>query len=235
MVGGGDGPINEAVCGMARSAVPLAILPGGTANVLAREIGLPLDIPSAAKQLLSCTPRRLSLGLAGSRYFLLMAGVGFDARVIQAVSAHHKKTFGMATYIFEALRQGLFHAPLPFMLKSAAHSCLSTFACIAKAQHYGPIRMAREADLFSNQFFVYCFHSRSRLRYVLYALALLSGKLDRLSDVSRFAATEITCAPASSADPVYLQVDGELLGLLPYKITIVPDALTLLVPSSHSA
>lgn len=229
---GGDGTINEVVCGMAHSAVPLAVLPAGTANILAREIRLPLSIAGAARSIPSSRPQRLSLGCAGSRYFLLMAGVGFDARVVQRVSARYKSFLGMSTYILEAVRQALCIRPVPFILSNGEHRHQATFACISKSQHYGPIKMVREANLFSGQFYVYCFPSRSGLGYFRYALAVLSGTAHRLPDVSRFAATQIRCEPVDSeGGEVFLQVDGELVGQLPCDIKVVPDALTLLVPS----
>ena len=231
IVCGGDGTINEVVCGMACSKVPLAVLPAGTANVLAREIGLPLSIAAAARALVACRPRRLSLGCVGSRYFLLMAGIGFDAGVVRQVNAKHQKLLGMTTYILEALRQALFKAPAPFLISGEGWQCRGTLACIAKAQHYGPVKMVREADLFSDSFHIYSFRSQNRFRYFQYALALLNGSLRRLPDVDYVEASEICCKPFSAdAEPVFLQVDGEFAGQLPCCIKVAPDALTLLVP-----
>jgi diacylglycerol kinase (ATP) len=229
---GGDGTINEVVCGMAHSRVPLAILPAGTANVLAREISLPLNIAAAARAIPSSTPQRLALGRVGSRYFLLMAGVGFDARVVKQVNGHSKKFLGMGSYIAEAIREALFGTPVPFLLSTATERHRATFACIARSRHYGPIKMIREANLYSEQFYIYCFHSENRFRYFRYALAVLRGNAHSLPDVSRFAASEIRCEPAGQdGQQVFLQVDGESAGELPCAIQIVPDALTLLVPA----
>lgn len=232
VVCGGDGSINEVVGGLAHSNVPLAVLPGGTANVLARELGLPLDVSAAARTISMSTPQRMALGRAGTRYFLLMAGIGFDARVVRGVDGRWKKRLGMASYFIEAVRQLLFE-PLspPFVLSAEGQRSLVTFACISKSQHYGPVRMVREADLFSDRFQVYCFHSTNPLRYFLYALAVLARRPARLPDFSQFRARKIYCEQIpSNGKTVYLQVDGELAGQLPCTIEIVPDALTLLVP-----
>jgi diacylglycerol kinase (ATP) len=232
VVCGGDGTINEVVCGMAQSQVPLAVLPGGTANVLARELGLPLDIPSAARLISKSTPRRVALGRAGSRYFLLMAGIGFDARVVRAVNGRWKKLLGMSTYVIEAFRQLFLGPPCSFVLSANGIDHKATFACISRSQHYGPIRLVREADLFSSQFYTYCFPSERPARYLLYALAVLAGRPGRLSDFRGFAATTIQCEQVSpNGHGVFLQVDGEPAGRLPCTIEIVPDALTLLVPT----
>ena len=233
VVCGGDGTVNEVVCGMARSRVPMAVLPAGTANVLARELRLPRRIGAAARAIPTSTPRRLALGLAGNRYFLLMAGVGLDAQVIRKLEPGWKNRLGIASYVLEAIRQAMFEAPAPFIVSTADRRIEATFACISKSTHYGTLRMVREADMFSENFFVYCFRPRNRLRYFLYVPALLTGRLQRLEDVIRFPARKVRCERIEhAAGDVMFQVDGELAGRLPCTVEIVPDALTLLVPAS---
>ncbi|MEE8178038.1 MAG: diacylglycerol kinase family protein [Acidobacteriota bacterium] len=234
VVCGGDGTINELICGMAHSRVPLAVLPCGTANVLARELELPLDVRTAARAILSATPRRLAMGLAGTRYFLLMAGVGFDAQIIYNLALRWKNLLGIGSYVLETIRQVLFEPKTAFIVSTEEKRLEATYACISKSRHYGPFRMVREADLFSESFFVYCFRSRNRLRYFLYSLALLTGRLDRLPDVIRFPASKVRFEQTDPASKkVLFQVDGELAGRLPCTIEMVPDALTLLVPAAR--
>ena len=102
---GGDGTINEVAEGMMHSAVPLGILPAGTANVLAMETGMSPDLETAARDLLTYTPERISVGRidfnkgsTATRHFLLMAGVGFDARVIYNLNAPLKTNLGKIAY-----------------------------------------------------------------------------------------------------------------------------------------
>jgi YegS/Rv2252/BmrU family lipid kinase len=234
IVCGGDGTINGVLGGMARSQVPLAILPGGTANVLARELGLPLDIVKAARKIPTSAPRRLALGCADGRFFLAMAGVGFDARVVKAMNGQWKAVLGMGSYILEAIRQLFLGPPNPFFTVSwDGRRQTATFACFSKSQHYGPVRAVREADLFSDRFHAYCFHSQSPWRYLVYAGALLTARQASLSDFSAFPARSIRCEPAGSCrEDIFFQVDGELAGKLPCTIEIIPDALTLLVPNA---
>jgi diacylglycerol kinase family enzyme len=212
----------------------LAILPGGTANVLARELRLPLNVRAAARKIPTSAPRRLSLGRAGSRYFLLMAGIGFDAAVVRRINGSSKRLFGMATYVVEALKFLVSEAPPRFSLVTAKGRREFTFVCISKSKHYGPIRMVQEADLFSDQFTVYCFPSESRFRYLLYAWAAVTGTTAQLPDVERVVTRTAFCEPNGSHEEIFLQVDGELAGQLPCAIEIVPDALTLLVPDTLS-
>ena len=236
VVCGGDGTINDVVCGMAHSQVPLAVLPGGTANVLARELGLPLDIAAAARTISRSVPRRVALGNVGQRYFLLMAGVGFDAGVVKKINLKVKKVFGMASYVIEALWQLVFERRMPFYVYSDGRRHQATFACISRSQHYGPVRMVREADLFSDQFYVYCFHSGNPLRYLHYAWTILASAQPKMPAFTGFPARQIRCERIDSGEkPVFLQVDGEFAGQLPCTIEIVPDALTLMVPANFAS
>jgi diacylglycerol kinase family enzyme len=239
LVCGGDGTINEVVCGMARSAVPLAVLPGGTANGLARELRIPLDIEAAAQMIPVSTPRRIALGrVFGSqvdRYFISMVGVGFDAQVLTRIKRSWKDRLGMIHYAVEALRQAVWSGFTTFTVSAGATRLEATFACISRPQYYGPFRMIREADFFSDRFHVYCLPSKNLARYLVYALALLAGRLDRVADVASFPAVQVRCEKiAGSEGAVLFQVDGELAGRLPLTVEIVPDALTLLVPPQRT-
>jgi len=229
---GGDGTINEAACGMAHSPVPLGILPWGTGNVLARELGMPLqDLPAAARALLAARPRRIALGRAGGRYFLEMAGVGMDAQVLSRLSARAKERFGMASYFYTAIRELLFRRPPRFLLIAEGRRVEASYAVISKSQYYGPFRMIRETDFFSDRFHVYCFRSPSSWRYVRFAVAVLRGNVPSLPDAVCFPARNVCCESlAVDGRSVQFQVDGELVGPLPCAVEIVPDALTLLVP-----
>src|SRR5215510_2102328 len=111
-VAGGDGTINEAVNGLIAAAgsapaasLPLAIVPLGTANVLAREIGQAISSSAAAETALRGRARQVYLGQANARCFTIMAGAGFDAHVVASVSTTLKQRIGKLAYVWEALRQ----------------------------------------------------------------------------------------------------------------------------------
>ena len=102
---GGDGTINEIVCGMAGGRLPLMIFPAGTANVLARELGLPHNVEKCAHLLRTGVMRRISLGRAGTRHFTLMAGIGVVAGVVEAVSPTLKKRIGQGAFWLAGFQQ----------------------------------------------------------------------------------------------------------------------------------
>ena len=120
MAAGGDGTINEVINGMAGSDVPLAILPLGTTNVLAKELGIPENITGALDKAVSQKPRTVSLGRielnpdsdsSFFRYFCLMAGIGFDGEAVYGINTAVKKRSGKAAYVFSGIKNLLHYSP----------------------------------------------------------------------------------------------------------------------------
>jgi len=249
---GGDGTINEVVNGLALGGVPLAILPGGTANILARELRLPLNPVRAARQFAHWTPRRIALGRARwkqispgapasesapqerCRYYTSVAGVGYDAYVVYKLSSWLKERLGVTGYVLEALRQWALYTFPRFTCRLDGRERQATFAVIHRTRLYaGWLHLAPTADLFTPHLAVCSFPSRSRLRYLLYAVAVLARQHLRLQDVTLDQCTEAVCTALDSCTPLYFELDGELVGALPAKFEIVPDALTVMVPGKN--
>jgi len=241
IVCGGDGTVNEAVNGLAGSQVPLAVLPAGTANVLAKELGIPWDIPRAARLLVESTLRRIALGAATPlpgretcRYFLCVAGAGADGALVYSLDASLKRSTGMMAYWLEAFRQLLRYDFPAFRVRTTERELETTLVVVGRTKHYGgPFRITTAADLFENEFELAAYTSRSRVRYLSYLPAAWLGRLRRMPDVHFWKATSLRCEPLSDR-PVYAQVDGEPAGRLPIEFSIVPDALTLVVPGEKS-
>ena len=249
LVCGGDGTINEVINGLTPSQIPLGILPGGTANILAKELRLPHNPVRAARQLPRWLPRRIGLGLArwgaprpaqesaGSlkpashRYYASVAGIGYDAHIVYKLSPWLKMKWGVAGYVMEAFRQ-LPSYPFPkFSYGLNGHRSHATFAVVHRTRLYaGWLHLAPTADLFKSHFVVCSFRSRSRARYLFYALAVLARQHLRLHDVELHHGGQVVCAPADAAATIRFELDGELAGTLPVTFEIVPDALTILVP-----
>ncbi len=246
LVCGGDGTINEVVNGMIPGKATLGILPGGTANILAKELHLPHDPARAARELPGWKPRRLALGLATwapagpagapsgpkRRYFLAVAGVGFDAHIVRELRSGFKMAGGVAAYVLEAFRQ-LFRYSFPQFICSAEGTTFrASFAVAHRSSRYaGWLRMAPGADLFGERITLSLFESSSRARFLLYAAAVMVRQHTRFSDV-RIVQTQVTrCAPAQPGTTIFFELDGELAGQLPATFEAVPDALTLLVPA----
>jgi len=241
IVCGGDGTINEVINGIAPGGATLGILPGGTANIFAKELGLPHDPVRAASELPGWSSRRIALGRARwsessggapeQRYFLSLAGVGFDAYVVHRLSPDFKRAWGVAAYVAEALRQALRYRFPPFVCELDGRELPATFATVQRTRRYaGWLHLAPRANIFEPQFSFCAFKSRHWVRYLLYALAVVTRLHGRLADVEMLQTQKIVCSSATADVPVYFELDGELVGKLPATFEIVADALTVLVP-----
>lgn len=235
---GGDGTINEVAEGIVHSPVPLAILPGGTANVLAVETKLGTNLERAAEGVDKLHPRRISVGRVTadggrvSRHFLCMAGIGLDAHIVYKVNAALKARAGKLAYW--AAGWSLIGRSLPeFDIEIDGRRRRCSFALISRVQNYGgDFSIARKVTLFDDQFEVVLFEGRSTLRYVKYLLGMLLNRLDGMKGVTVLTATRVV-ASCPDDNRVYVQVDGEFAGPLPAEIRIVPDALTLMVRDDY--
>ena len=246
---GGDGTLNEIVNGMPGSKVPVALLPAGTANILAKELGIPWNIPRAAALIPRGIPTRIALGLIthdamssqqnamreAPRYFVVVAGAGADGALVHALNPSVKQRAGIVAYWMEGLKQLLRYKFPQFRVTTAETQILATLVIVGRTKHYGgPFRITRGADLFAEEFQLALFGSQSALRYLLYLPACWMGRLHRLKDVHFLKTNSLRCE-GLAGDPIYAQVDGEAGESLPVTFSIVPDALTLIVPEHFSA
>ena len=238
---GGDGTLNEIVNGLARHQnghrVPLALLPGGTANILAKELDIPWDIPKAAEKLVHGEVKEIALGLATplaqpekQKYFLSVAGAGPDGAIVYSVDLGLKSRVGILAYWWSGLRQVMGYKFPRFRVASGGREIDASLVIVGRTQNYGgPFKITTEADLFADRFEILTVSTRSGLRYLSYLPALWLNKLRGTRGVEFFKSDSVLCAPLDK-DPVYAQVDGEPLARLPVEFKIVPRALKLLVP-----
>ena len=239
IVCGGDGTVNEVVNGLACTQVPLAVLPAGTANVLAKELGLPWNLPRAAERIARAPYRRIALGLAipekssgEPRYFLSVAGAGADGALVSAVRPEVKLKNGILAYWQEGLRQ-LTRYDFPLFRTQMAGCPLdidASLVIVGRTKHYGgPFKITTEADLLRPEFELVFVTTRSAWRYLAYLPLIWAGKLRNARYVQFFKSNSLQCA-SNTGSQVHIQVDGEPAGRLPIEFRIVPDALTLAIP-----
>jgi YegS/Rv2252/BmrU family lipid kinase len=236
LVAGGDGTVNEVMNGMVHTAVPLGVLPGGTANVLATELGIRGRMEKVARCVREWIPRRVSVGLLHassgmiSRYFLLMAGVGFDAHIVNSVHPGLKRQHGTLSYWMAGFGE-LGRRLEEFDVRVNGRSFRCSFALASRVRSYGgSVAIARHASLFSDDFGVVLLEGSNTFRYLKYLAGVLTNRLERMEGISFLRAERIEFSgPADQR--VHVQVDGEAAGYLPASVEIVPDALTLLTPA----
>lgn len=241
IVCGGDGTVNEAVNGLAGSRVPLAVLPAGTANVLAKELSIPWNLHGAARWLLRAEYRRIALGLAipeassgAPRYFLSLAGAGADAALVAAVDPRIKHRAGILAYWHEGFRQLVRYDFPRLRLRTPERTLDATLVVVGRTKHYGgPFRITTKASLLQDEFELAAVTTASRLRYISYLPLLCAGQLRRAHHMEFWKTASLECTPIDG-QPIFLQVDGEPHGRLPAQFKIVPDSLTLAMPGSMS-
>ena len=228
IAGGGDGTVNGILNGITVGTATLAVLPLGTSNVLARELG----IRSVAEDLRRIEARRtrsLSVGLlemAGeSRYFSLMAGIGFDGAVVEGVRLGEKKWLKQGAYLLSALRCccSWEREPLEIAVDGEQRECHSVLVCNA-SRYGGSFVLAEGADIFSPGFLVVCVKSPARSAYLRLALNVLRGRRISGPDVEIIAASELSF-PGGRA----IQADGDLVGRGPVSIRTVAGFARIIV------
>jgi diacylglycerol kinase (ATP) len=237
VVAGGDGTINETAEGLIGTNVPLAILPGGTANVLAMEMKLGGNLERVALRLGEMRPKRISVGHIVcdggriSRHFLLMAGIGLDAHVVHNVDEKLKSLTGKFAY-WVAGWSLLGKTLAEFDVEIGGETRRCSFALLAKVRNYGgDFEIARSVTLLDKEFEVVLFEGGS-LRYIKYFAGMALNRLNGMSGVTILRAGSVKLTPANG-NAAYVQIDGELGGVLGAEVRIVPDALTLLVPEEY--
>jgi diacylglycerol kinase (ATP) len=238
LAAGGDGTINEVAEGLIHTDVPLGILPGGTANVLANEMKLGSRLERAAARLRDCRPRRISMGHLTceggtvSRHFLLMAGIGLDAHIVYRVNGSLKARTGKIAYWLAGWSM-LGRSLAEFHVEVGGQVRKCSFALASKVRNYGgDFEIAREVSLLDDRFEVVLFEGRSTLRYVKYFTGLMRNRVEGMAGVTvlREQCLKLSCPEDLR---IYVQIDGECAGHLPAEVRIVPDAITLLMPEEY--
>jgi diacylglycerol kinase (ATP) len=246
---GGDGTIARAAEGLLGSDTALAILPGGTGNVFARQLGLPVAGPLHPKPLLESTRMllsgrvrpidmgRVTLGSGVRRYFLAWAGVGFDAQISRTLEADpvRKKQLGPFAFALAGFLMLRDLRGTPFRLRVDGHPVNRRLLMLVanNIQLYGIIfRMAQHAVIDDGSFDTYGFRGDSSWRALLHAIRLLVNRHidDPEVDIYRVRKLEIT-----STRPMPVQIDGDFIGETPVLIECLPRALRLMVPTCAPA
>ena len=231
---GGDGTINEVVNGMVGHGGPtpkLAIIPLGTANVLACEIGLDAQDPAQIAATIAQGPAaRVHLGTANGRHFVLMAGAGLDAHVVEGVNTHTalKRHTGKFAYVVESVKQALGYdfPALEIRANGAVYKGRMAVAC--KGRHYGgPFIAAPGAKLEDPSLQVCILPNEGMAGMLRYGIALPLGKLPLLPEV-KLVSTNSMIITGPRGAPV--QADGDIIARLPAEITIAGETVELIVP-----
>jgi diacylglycerol kinase family enzyme len=228
IAGGGDGTVNGVLNGIAPGVAALAVLPLGTSNVLAKELGIG-SVDDALQRIVQRATRPLSVGLLESagekRYFLLMTGIGFDGAVVGGVRLGEKRWLKQGAYILSVIRclGNWEREPFAFLADGERQECHSAVVCNA-SRYGGNFILARDADIFSPGFRVVCIKNSTRRGYLRLALHLFTGKGATGPDLAVFGARELAFSGGRD-----IQADGDYVGRGPAVIRAVEGFAHLVV------
>jgi YegS/Rv2252/BmrU family lipid kinase len=230
IVAGGDGTINEAIQPLIFSERRIGILPFGTANVLAREIGVPLSLKKALKLLTDGKEKKVSAGKVTflekeeSRYFLLMAGVGFDAEVVFSNNETAKKNFGRFSYLMTAAKTFLKFSSEQLDFTAEGEQFSGYSALISNSSHYGGnFKIAKAASIFEPELHLIIIENDSAFDILRVALSALF-KSHPAFDGLQFRITKKIKIKGNAK----IQLDGDFAGTSPCIIEAIPNALTFI-------
>ncbi|HLZ72308.1 MAG TPA: diacylglycerol kinase family protein [Dehalococcoidia bacterium] len=229
LVCGGDGTINEAVNGLAGSETALAVLPAGTINLWAREVGLSADPAAAVRLMLSGERRRVDLGRVGDRYFLMLASVGVDAVAVRAVMAERKRRWGRYAYLAAGVSDLLRHGGRPLAIEAGeVHFRGRALAAIVgnTRLYAGLLHAAHRARIDDGLLDLRVYAGAGVRQLLPQVVRTLAGRPPRADEVYVQAAR----VRIAAARPLPVQADGEPIGTTPMTFSAVPRALTVIVP-----
>ena len=240
-VAGGDGTINEVVNGLARRSdggPALALVPLGTANVLAHELGLRATAKMVAQTMIAGRELLVRPGEAtGSglpRHFSLMAGAGFDAKVVAGVSAPLKRRLGKAAYVWRSMIETRRYRPVRYAVEVDGAAYEAASVIVTRSRLYaGPYVVAPAATLGEPLLHVCLFERWGRSQTLRFGLALLMGRLPKTVGYRVIAGRDVKISVLSDAgerrsQPV--QIDGDNALTLPISIGLAPGSVRMLQP-----
>jgi YegS/Rv2252/BmrU family lipid kinase len=238
-VAGGDGTINEVINGLAGrndDTPAIGIVPLGTANVLAHELGLGFSAAAVARTVVAGRPLLVQPGEAvngaGARCFSLMAGAGFDAKVVAGVSAPLKRRLGRAAYVWRSLVEARRYRPVRYNVEIDGVRHEASSVIVTRSRHYaGPYVVAPKAALGEPLLHVCLFERWGRSHTFRYGLALLLGRLPRMAGYRVVTGRSVRVSVLSDAGELReqpVQIDGDNALTLPVSIGLSAGAVRLL-------
>lgn len=227
---GGDGTINEVIQELVGTETALGVLPIGTVNDWAREIGIPLDVKGARDVLVHGRTRHIDLGCVNEHYFLLMVGIGLDGAITQKVEQHPLKRLGVVGYLLASIWYGLRYRSFvtSVISKEREQKTSALQIVVGNTQLYGgAIKFTWQAKADDGLLDVVIVRRRGVLGRLLVAVELFLPRKKRMPWITyeRSEAIEI-----QTPEPVAMQIDGDPIGFTPARFTTVPGALKVVVP-----
>lgn len=227
----GDGTLHEVVNGLVTGKTILGLIPTGTGNDFCRSLGIPIKPETAVRILWDGRIKRLDLGCVNDKFFINVAGVGFDAHVAREVNVNFKWLSGTAAYL-AAVFKLLFtyqNLPLKVLLDDNINLNIRSFLlAVGNARYYGGGMCIVPSAVLDDGYFHICVAGDvDRLSILSNLPKIFKGKHIEHPLVTEYKAKKVNL---SSDIPVVIHADGEIVGYLPATLTLLPGRLKFLVP-----
>ena len=225
---GGDGTVNEVVNGIGNAPVALGILPMGTVNVIAMELGIPFNLAAAWKIIRARKIRLIDEASANGHLFVQMAGVGLDAQIVERNSREIKHVLGPLSYLLTATQVAAERPPRLRVVSEGHPTVEGSFVLVGNGRLYGgPFAIFKEADMQDGLLDVCVFKHMNYLALMRYFRGTIFGSLSTFSDVHYFKTRSLR---VEANRHVPLEADGELAGHAPVDFSVRRRKLRVLVP-----
>ena len=224
---GGDGTIHEVVNGLAGTDAILGLLPMGTVNVFATELGLPThDLTVCWDIIQNGKTRLVDLPNANGNHFVQLGGVGLDAQVVKETSVAFKRSFGPLSYLISAAQIAA-RTPPQLSIQSADTSCTEgSFVLIGNGRLYGgPFPFFKHAVIDDGLFDVVVFKQLGYLEIMKYLQDVVFSSDIRAPEIEYFQTRHLRI---TSEQEVPVELDGELIGNCPVEFRVQKRALRVL-------
>lgn len=243
IAGGGDGTINEVINGIMsadtnhtdstnknKKPARLGIIPLGTENVLAQELKIPLDCLKACQKIISGKTIKADLGLVKTkekqRYFILMAGIGFDAHIAKKVEPKLKELLGSAAYVLTGMKEILGYTPNKMTVKINGNSFEGYYVIVGNIKLYGGYMMLTHRASINDGFLDVCMlQSKDLLNFFKFLFGIVIKQHEIFDDVKYIKVKKVVI---ESEKPVLVHVDAEIIGTTPVEIEVCPQILEII-------
>lgn len=232
---GGDGTIMEVIQGIAGTNVKLGIIPFGTGNMLALNLGISLDIERSINIVLSGNTRKIDIGRINNRYFAFMAGCGFDASIIEETSREKKKRFGMFAYYIEGIRQAFRSRKASFKIvldnKQTVKLRAISVIIANSANIIGNIfTLAPDSSIMDGYLDVIAISPKDAYDYIPTIWNIITKQ--PVNNVNRVKYYKAKSIEIKSKPVLLVQADGELIEKTPVKVEIIPSCIEVFSPEN---
>jgi YegS/Rv2252/BmrU family lipid kinase len=225
---GGDGTVNEVVNGIGQADVSFGVLPVGTMNVFALELGIPGDLKKAWSVIEHGRTREIDLPMGNEEYFVQLAGVGLDAEVVRQTTPDFKKALGPVSYVVSLAQVVARKPPKLVAIDAEGREHSGSFVLVGNGRFYGgPWVLFRDAALDDGLLDVVVFKNQSHWDVMRYFQAIIFGNHHALPDVEYFQTARLRVA---ADEDVPVELDGEVAGFAPFEFGFAPRRLRVLAP-----